>query len=825
MSVPAWKQAILDRKKKAEEEAKKKEEEEASYLASLPPWKRAIVKKRTPGSTLERKDSKEKSSNTSASDPGNKWKAAVQNVKPEIISSPKQSSRPSWAKKVPGSTSEQSVSKEPIISSTSSNTHAPRPIVRSFSGTLSAFTKEPSQTTSVRKQPSTVKPAESNKVNSAPTTSVTSQIAREPTSTASITRASPSITSGGVSLRSKESQPATVVPDKRRSFEGDDDEDAKLAAMPAWKKAIILRRRAAASQPNKEPWAQQTQPSRNRAATAPQGSLQSVKNAASMFQKKKEPEKSSRETLAKNKPSSITHSPPVKPNTNIQATEEVDYPHEPTVEFEKHIDPTPVKPSAVKNTRPSIASTKKRSLEKSTAKETKPKTATHASKSPSAKPITTKKTPSQPELSSKDERNIKNDRSSRNENNSRKKPQPEIVNRSKTTNEVSNKMVEQEGFIHRPPAYKVVDEWADVSENDPRFKKLPMWKQALIKRRRSDYAKRIAPPPPPESKDKKKSSNVRQTDSKNANQPLSNNAPSSTQSKFQPVRKAPPRPTPTPPPPEPEPEEPMFSFSFSKKGSNHRTLDAGSESEDSDFDLEDVTLTNIDDSSDEDNDINKGGIVVTSYKVTSTDYGEADNNQTNDPGIEETDGGMVKSKSKSILMDPDNKKRVNTLQKSYTVLCMCSNFCDLSVFICSFLQKLRRVSFSDSALTEEHFYPKYIYQDYDEVNEESEGTDNGSNSNNNSGLSQRIHPSLLSSNETDRYSPSKISPMKPSSLGQYTPSIMSNYSDMMTTSYSYNSNKSTPSKEEKPMYNGGPVNDSANDFYSGLNTDTAALLW
>ncbi len=148
-------------------------------------------------------------------------------------------------------------------------------------------------------------------------------------------------------------------------------------------------------------------------------------------------------------------------------------------------------------------------------------------------------------------------------------------------------------------------------------------------------------------------------------------------------------------------------------------------------------------------------------------------------------------------------------------------------------QNLRRVSFSDSALTEEHFYAKYIYDDYDMVNTDSEGIDNGSKmSTENSGLSQRIHPSLLPSNETDRYSPSKISPMKSGALGQYTPSVMGNYNDMMQSHLSgfgaYENRKSSPAKKEvkeEPMYN-GPVNDDrANDFYSGLNSDTAALLW
>ncbi len=653
MSVPAWKQAILNRKKEAEEEAKKKEEKEVSYIASLPPWKRAMVKKQreqSPGSTLERKDSKGKSSKTDASDPpSNKWMAAVQNVKPEVSSSPKLSSRPSWAKPVTSSTFERSANKETAPSS-SSNKPAIRPVAKSFSGALSAFSSKPTSPTSSVKPTSTIMQPGTTRVNNKRTFSATVQKARELASTSDTARATSSVISGGVSLRSKEPQPAAaVVSDKRRSFEGDDDEDAKLADMPAWKKALILRRKATASQPNKEPWAQ-TQPTRDRAATAPQKALQSVRDTATMFQKKakKEPEKSSRET-AKSRPSANTYSPPVQENIVSEETEEVDYPH---VKIERHVDLTPVKPSVVANKRPVVkASKENRTSQKSTPKVAVSKIATPASKSPSAKPMTKKKAPSQPPAP-------------------KSKHPAEIVNRAPSNGEVSNKLIEQEGSVHRPPVYKVVDEWADVSENDPRFKKLPLWKQALIKRRRSDYTKRSAAPSAPVSNDKTKksstTSSTQKTDSKSknaqntsknvfSNKDLSN---TNTQNRFQPARKAPPRPTPTPPPSEPEPEEPMFSFSFSKKA-GHRTLDAGSESEDSDFDLEDVTVTNLDDLSDEDSGIDKGGIVVMSYKVTNTEYDETDGDQFQQtPSSQEPMHGMTKSDSKSILVDPTSRRKV-----------------------------------------------------------------------------------------------------------------------------------------------------------------------
>lgn len=74
------------------------------------------------------------------------------------------------------------------------------------------------------------------------------------------------------------------------------------------------------------------------------------------------------------------------------------------------------------------------------------------------------------------------------------KPQPEIVNRRSPE---PSKLVEQEGVTLHPPVFKEVDTWANVPEDDPKFLKLPQWKQALIKRRRADIVKRTASPPPP----------------------------------------------------------------------------------------------------------------------------------------------------------------------------------------------------------------------------------------------------------------------------------------------------------------------------------------
>lgn len=75
-----------------------------------------------------------------------------------------------------------------------------------------------------------------------------------------------------------------------------------------------------------------------------------------------------------------------------------------------------------------------------------------------------------------------------------KQPVPEVVNRQTEVNQAEQRLVQQEGKTLHPPIYKEVDQWANVGEEDEKFKKLPLWKQALIKRRRADIAVRTGQP-------------------------------------------------------------------------------------------------------------------------------------------------------------------------------------------------------------------------------------------------------------------------------------------------------------------------------------------
>ena len=83
---------------------------------------------------------------------------------------------------------------------------------------------------------------------------------------------------------------------------------------------------------------------------------------------------------------------------------------------------------------------------------------------------------------------------------SRGKSRPDVVNRSDGDNSGPNKLLQKEGVTLRPPIFSEVDQWANVSTDDPKFTQLPPWKQAMILRRRKDIAKRSGQETsPPES--------------------------------------------------------------------------------------------------------------------------------------------------------------------------------------------------------------------------------------------------------------------------------------------------------------------------------------
>ena len=174
-----------------------------------------------------------------------------------------------------------------------------------------------------------------------------------------------------------------------------------------------------------------------------------------------------------------------------------------------------------------------------------------------------------------------------------------------------------------------------------------------------------------------------------------------------------------------------------------------------------------------------------------------------------------------------------------------------------YVQGMRRVSFSDSSLHTEHFYPKYDYSDYDEIEQELPDIfGRGKLRNVNTGLSHRLHPSLRTDNDTNsdsyRYgfnssaggnpsspSPSSSTDHSPSSVGlggggglsSYKPSMLSSFDSLGTFSHLPTPTLPSPIKEEASAEADADsdkvdgAEDDSTDFYSTLNADTAALLW
>lgn len=138
---------------------------------------------------------------------------------------------------------------------------------------------------------------------------------------------------------------------------------------------------------------------------------------------------------------------------------------------------------------------------------------------------------------------------------------------------------------------------------------------------------------------------------------------------------------------------------------------------------------------------------------------------------------------------------------------------------------MRRVSWSDTNLVSEHYYPKYDYSDYEEIEQENH------NSSEDVGFSHKLHPSLRPVNtQSDPYknytnfstapmngmgSEGSLSTFTPSSLSSYAPRILAGYSDINTTD----------TEDSTPANTGAIPEEQTEDFYADVTSNTAALLW
>ena len=168
------------------------------------------------------------------------------------------------------------------------------------------------------------------------------------------------------------------------------------------------------------------------------------------------------------------------------------------------------------------------------------------------------------------------------------------------------------------------------------------------------------------------------------------------------------------------------------------------------------------------------------------------------------------------------------------------------------------MSFSDSELCVAHVYPKYDYSDYEDIDHDREevgwSETDGRETNENSGLSHKLHPSLrpTETNTADLYGYSSPSPTKPDSyrysspssnspnqhssfdndLHHYTPSALSGYGDALQRHLSGNLSSPVHSGREDASPTSDvsddivpATEDQTSDFYATLNSDAAAMLW
>ena len=153
-------------------------------------------------------------------------------------------------------------------------------------------------------------------------------------------------------------------------------------------------------------------------------------------------------------------------------------------------------------------------------------------------------------------------------------------------------------------------------------------------------------------------------------------------------------------------------------------------------------------------------------------------------------------------------------------------------------QPMRRVSWSDSTLVVQHTYPKYTYDDYDDMQEvkEGQGEEEGSSVADGGGgqvLELPVHPMLQTTKANrDMYSTQPSTPQS-TNLHNYKPSIIASYGSLLEdhlndkgylsgTGDSKEAASSVPTSAAKGANDEDKSDQPANNAYSA---EVAALIW
>jgi len=658
MALPAWKLAVQERKKKKEEEEKlKMVHEEKQKLASLPAWKRAIIMREkkageersppasaSPGPATRRTDS----SNNTSQDSLQKWQVAVERVKgpdsPILKRAPPTSVQIAPALTTSSTAATSNNSSNSSSSGSNQKPAAQRNVLNRWTGAAAAPSPTTSGTSANSSSAASGRAAHNKRQDSTPNSTGSPAVRRAATFTAG---------SG-----------SSYSPISRRP-------------VPSSSGSNSPRTRTVASK-----WPSGTNSTGNSTGSAsPAPSVKSSVGAA-----KKNASVSSTGTAEEDDPS-LAHLPPWKRAIILKkrrAQQAQEAPTEPMGRDETDSGPAPVKSVAKdKETESKSRSGNKKASSKSGREEAGHKPGQEGSRSGREG---SKDRPRQEPAGIVI-----------------KQPVPEVVNRQTEDKASEQRLVQQEGKTLHPPIYKEVDQWANVAEEDEKFKKLPLWKQALIKRRRADIAIRSgqqvsvsptlppddhnkttpAPESPNKSADKRNKSNgpsrlakdgksTKKTGSSNVTRSTKKQQPSSMSKSTSSTSKSTSSTSSKPPsglsprkakepvksntgssssaykPARKAPSAPVSKKQeksepmFSYNFSKHHSLDTGGSSSDcTDSDLEDAVVTNLDGDSDE----SDSGIVLQSY--TSSSSSSSSNLKKNSDV----------NRSSSILIVPGKEKK------------------------------------------------------------------------------------------------------------------------------------------------------------------------
>lgn len=462
-SIPAWKQAIYDRKKQQQKEEELKLAEKEAYLASLPPWKRALFLKKEAGGepsaashqgtvakAAVKPTAKQQQSTTSSS-------AATQN-KPSATAA--SAGAPAWKRKespsstIDSASKQQQVNKSSLVNTNNNNSDKSPSWSRKFTPTVMTASEPPSQketssatsalvngmdnlplwkrnllqrqtaaaaATGDKQQPI------SAKVMDTPQTSVATgsskphnklsntSVRSHASDTSTANTISSSTTSNTASINTSENRP------RAKSFGTYDDyDDKRLASLPPWKRDLILRKRAAAAKEKDKQTAEVVEP-------AP---VVKVTRKESM-----DKDSGWKKTVHKSSPddTSDNRSPIVRRISDDKISM-----------WQKKAAADQSKPA------------------KRVSQEIDPEGS-------DSQPVQ-QMTPTQQDVI-----------------------QPVATQHVSNNTALVNGPEKDETDESAPPILRGKDPWAHLSESDPQFKALPPWKQALILRRRGDIRRRSNP--------------------------------------------------------------------------------------------------------------------------------------------------------------------------------------------------------------------------------------------------------------------------------------------------------------------------------------------